>query len=135
MPGISPFISQRTKRPSKTGVIVLVDSLSTGSAPGLIHIVFLPCQVPASATSRLCISPGVAASMKACMSAGVQPGGNLASAWAAGFSAAGLALVAGLLSFAGSATAIETKHKTAKKAARNRDSAFMGTSNARSENR
>jgi hypothetical protein len=46
MPGISPFTSTWKYRPSISALHVDVLSLTIGSAPGPIHIVLLPCQLP-----------------------------------------------------------------------------------------
>src|SRR5262245_33375637 len=112
MPGMSPEVSERTKRPSIIAVLTVVHSLVCGSEPGTIHILVLPAQVPARAMRCSCCGPGVAAAMQACMSASLMPGGGailspgLASlpGWAAaglvslpGCAAAGVAGAAGAL--------------------------------------
>src|SRR4029453_13023695 len=133
MPGISPLISQRVKRPSKRGVTVLVDSHSIGSAPGPIHIVFLPCQTPTSSLSRSCILPGVTAATNASRSAFVQPGGSLGSPGAAAL-AAGFAFL-GLESLGGSARAIRpaVRPRIATKAVENKRVRDMATLQKRGE--
>src|SRR5262245_30777725 len=73
--------------------MVAVDSLFIGSDPGKPHIVFFPCQTPTALARNSCIFPGVAATMHACRSACVQPGGSFTSP------------CGGLASFAGSAFA------------------------------
>src|SRR5260221_6732478 len=106
MPGISPAISHFVKRPSISGVTVDVQSDLIGSAPGYIHIVFLPSHLPMLLARRSCILPGVAASMHDFMSSAVQPGGSLNSRWPAG-----------LESFDGSAVAIDRAITTRPRAA------------------
>ena len=107
MPGISPFISHFVNRPSIIGVMV-VGALASciGSAPGAIHIVFLPFQTPTSFARRSCILPGVAAAIKAFMSSAVQPGGSLNSGWAG----LGVSCAAGSGSF-GSAPIVTTSNR------------------------
>ena len=60
-------------------VYVAVHSLFIGSAPGAIHMVFLPVHTPTCLARFLCCSPGVAAAMHACMSSAVQPAGSFIS--------------------------------------------------------
>src|SRR4051812_39325371 len=60
-------------------VTVEVQSVTTGGASGAIHMVFLPCHLPTPLASCSWFLPGLPASMQACMSSWVQPGGSLIS--------------------------------------------------------
>src|SRR5215510_11157107 len=73
---MSPVISHLVKRPSMIEVTSETHSLLTGSACGVIHMVFLPCHVPTDCARCSCWGPGVAACMHACISASVMPGGS-----------------------------------------------------------
>src|SRR5437899_7044548 len=78
-------------------VTVEVQSVTTGGASGAIHMVFLPCHLPTPLVSCSWFLPGVPASMQACMSSWVQPGGSFiscAGAAAAVFESFGCAAIA-----------------------------------------
>src|SRR5690606_18622016 len=85
MPGMSPSISIFTNRPSIKGVTVVVHSDVIGAWSGSIHMLLLPVHVPTPLRISACSLPGMPATMQACMSSIVQPGGNFISGRPPGF--------------------------------------------------